>query len=277
MVTIGQLAAYAGVTVRAVRHYHRIGLLPEPERNESGYRTYDAEAVVRLIQIHTLAGAGVPLARVQELLDADPDAFADGLGQIDRDLRCEIRRLQASRRRLAELADGQDPALPPSVVGYLDRLRDLGVDERYIQLERNGWIMIAAQVPDRIDSVVERKHADLNDPTTVRLYQLLSGALNWSVDDPRIVEVADCLEQLMVRAVQAGEVDDLGLDDGFVDLLDTASVQTSPVALRLRTILEERGWNGWIRTERVPTGRRTISGRPSELPTIERWSVRRTP
>lgn len=253
MLTIGQLAAYAGVTVRAVRHYHRIGLLPEPERNESGYRTYDADAVVRLIQIHTLAGAGVPLARVQELLDADPDAFADGIDQIDRQLGDEIRRLQASRRRLAELADGHDPALPPSVVGYLDRLRGLGVDERYIQLERNGWTMIAAQVPDRIDSVIERKHADLDDPTTVKLYQLLSDGLNWSVDDPRIIEVADYLEQLMIRAVEAGEVDDLGLDDGFVDLLDAASVQTTPVALRLRTILEQRGWNGWIRTERVPT------------------------
>ena len=29
MLTIGQLASYAGVTVRAVRHYHQIGLLPE--------------------------------------------------------------------------------------------------------------------------------------------------------------------------------------------------------------------------------------------------------
>ena len=33
MLTISQLAAYAGVTVRAVRHYHQIGLLPEPERD----------------------------------------------------------------------------------------------------------------------------------------------------------------------------------------------------------------------------------------------------
>ena len=65
MLTISQLAAYAGVTVRAVRHYHQIGLLPEPERDHSGYRTYDAAAVVRLIRIRTLADAGVPLARVQ--------------------------------------------------------------------------------------------------------------------------------------------------------------------------------------------------------------------
>jgi DNA-binding transcriptional MerR regulator len=76
MLTIGRLASYAGVTIRAVRHYHQIGLLPEPERDASGYRTYDAVAVVRLIRIRTLAEAGVPLARVRELLEADPQMFA---------------------------------------------------------------------------------------------------------------------------------------------------------------------------------------------------------
>ena len=60
MLTIGQLATYAGVTVRAVRHYHQIGLLPEPERDASGYRKYGAPAVVSLIKIRPLADAGVP-------------------------------------------------------------------------------------------------------------------------------------------------------------------------------------------------------------------------
>ena len=64
MLTIGQLAGYAGVTVRAVRHYHPIGLLPEPERDASGYRKYDAPAVVSLIKIRTLADAGVPLGQI---------------------------------------------------------------------------------------------------------------------------------------------------------------------------------------------------------------------
>ena len=78
MLTIGQLASYAGVTVRAVRHYHSTGLLPEPERDHSGYRRYDAHAVVELIKIRTLAEAGVPLARVRELLCADEDEFKAG-------------------------------------------------------------------------------------------------------------------------------------------------------------------------------------------------------
>lgn len=253
MLTISQLASYAGVTVRAVRHYHHIGLLPEPERDRSGYRTYDAEAVVQLIRINTLAAAGVPLARVHELLDASPEAFSEGIRQIDRDLRAEIRRLQATRRRLAQLATGRDLALPPSIVGYLDRLRSLGVDERYIALERDAWIMVAAQVPDQIDAIITSKHAELDDPTTVRLYQLLSEGLDWSADDPRVVEVADCIEQLMVRAVEAGETDDLDLDDQFIDLLEASAVNTSPAARRLRAILQERGWNGWIRTERMPS------------------------
>src|SRR5215217_4333921 len=135
MLTISQLAAYAGVTVRAVRHYHQIGLLAEPERDHSGYRTYDAAAVVRLIRIHTLADSGVPLARVQELLDASPDEFTAGVQEIDRELRAEIRRLQGTRKRLSRLAAGEHLALPTSVVDYLDRLRGLGVDEWYIEME----------------------------------------------------------------------------------------------------------------------------------------------
>ncbi|MCC5031733.1 MerR family transcriptional regulator [Streptomyces sp. WAC 00631] len=264
MLTISRLAAYAGVTVRAVRHYHRIGLLPEPERDRSGYRTYDAGAVVRLIRIRTLADAGVPLARVQELLDAGPEEFTGGVQEIDKDLRAEIRRLQDTRRRLARLAAGEHLALPQSVVDYLDRLRGLGVEEGYIAMERDAWIMIAAQVPHLIDSVIAKKHEELDDPDMVRLYSLLSGALDWPADDPRIVEVADIVERLMIRAVEAGEVGaDDGTDDQFADLLDSTMVESSPGAKRLVAILEERGWKGWTRIERVPADRLNTELPPS--------------
>jgi DNA-binding transcriptional MerR regulator len=256
MLTISQLAAYAGVTVRAVRHYHKIGLLPEPERDTSGYRSYDAVAVVRLIRIHTLTSAGVPLARVQQLLDADPSQFAIGIEQIDRELRARIRRLQHSRARIARLAAGEHLALPDSVVGYLGRLRELGVDERYIELERDAWIMISAQVPDLIDSIIDTKHEELDDPDMVRLYRLLSTALDWRADDPGVVEVADILERLMIRSMDAGKADNHVFDPSFVKLLDATMIETAPVARRLRLILAERGWKGWTSVERVPTDRR---------------------
>jgi DNA-binding transcriptional MerR regulator len=79
VLTIGQVAAYAGVTVRAVRHYHQRGLLAEPARGSSGYRRYDAEAVVDLIRIKTLSHAGVPLARIQELLNAETEQSGHGV------------------------------------------------------------------------------------------------------------------------------------------------------------------------------------------------------
>jgi DNA-binding transcriptional MerR regulator len=263
MLTISRLAAYAGVTVRAVRHYHRIGLLPEPERDRSGYRTYDAAAVVRLIRIRTLADAGVPLARVQELLDASPAEFTEGVRVVDRELRAEIRRLRRTRGRLARLAAGEHLALPRGVVDYLDRLRGLGVEKRYIEWERDAWILIAAQVPHQIDAVIAKKHEELGDPDTVRLYTLLSQAIDRSPDDPLIIEIADLLERLMIRAFEAGEVGPDPFDDPFVDLLDTTMAEAAPSAQRLLAILEERGWRGWTRIERVRDDRPGTAPPPS--------------
>ena len=129
MLTISQLAAYAGVTVRAVRHYHQVGLMPEPPRDASGYRTYDAADVVRLSRIRALAEAGVPLARVQELLAATPEQFGEAVAQIDAELRAKIRELQEHRRRIARLAAGDTLAVPPEVVPYLDKMRASGATD----------------------------------------------------------------------------------------------------------------------------------------------------
>ncbi|MGN6721096.1 MAG: MerR family transcriptional regulator [Marmoricola sp.] len=253
MLTISQLATYAGVTVRAVRHYHQIGLLPEPERDHSGYRSYDAAAVVTLIRIRTLAEAGVPLARVQELLEAGPDEFASAIEQLDKDLRAEVRRLQRNRDQIAKLAAGDSLALPQSAVDFLDALRDLGVDERIIHLERGGWIMIAARAPEMIDEWIATKQEELTRPDVQKLYLMMGEALDWTVDDPRVVDLADLLEGMMEEALAELDGQELpdNFDDPFVDLLDNTMLETSPIAQRLLDILEERGWKGWTRIERV--------------------------
>src|SRR3954452_2719521 len=153
VLTIGQLASYAGVTIRAVRHYHQIGLLLEPERDASGYRTYDAVAVVRLIRIRTLAEAGVPLARVRELLDADAQTFAAATTEIDRQLRAQIRALQEHRRRIAQLGSGDSLAVPAEVVDYLNRLRAIGAPEAIVGPERDAWILLSARYPEAIPAI----------------------------------------------------------------------------------------------------------------------------
>ncbi|HEV2343764.1 MAG TPA: MerR family transcriptional regulator [Actinocrinis sp.] len=191
MLTISQLADYVGVTVRAVRHYHQRGLLAEPERDASGYRRYDAQAVIDLIRIKTLADAGVPLARIDELLAAEPERFARAVARIDRDLAAKIRDLKEYRRRIAQLAGGERLFLPQDVVEFLDELRALGVSERAILLERDGWIMLAARYPEAVATFIANKRAYLRDADFRRFYLAYDQAFDWEPDDPRIERLAD--------------------------------------------------------------------------------------
>nr|BFE74436.1 MerR family transcriptional regulator [Actinoplanes digitatis] len=248
MLTIGQLAAYTGVTVRAVRHYHHIGLLPEPERDASGYRRYRATAVVSLIKIRTLADAGVPLSQVAELLKADGLAFAEAVESIDNHLRDEISRLETSRRQIARLATGDRMALPPEVVAYLDRLRELGVSQRMVDAEQDGWILVVARWPDAVREWMPAKLAQLDDPRLVRLYRVLSEIFDSDAcDDALLVEAADIMAELAEQAYASGEIDlgEAARDDLSFDLLDALSVEYDPKAERLIELMRERGWDGW--------------------------------
>ena len=253
MLMIGQLASYAGVTIRAVRHYHQIGLLPEPERDASGYRTYQAAAVVRLIRIRTLAEAGVPLARVRELLDADPETFAAATTEIDRQLRAQIRALQEHRRRIAQLGTGDSLALPEEVVDYLDRLRATGAPEAIIEPERDAWILMAARYPEMIQAVMADKVAQLANPKTVRLYQLIGRIAENGEDEELLRQTADLMSELLQQAADSGELgrqDEQMPDAAFIGLMDSFSDASHPAVGRLRELIAERGWTGWTRIEK---------------------------
>lgn len=253
MLTISQLASYAGVTVRAVRHYHQIGLLPEPERDHSGYRSYNAAAVVRLIRIRTLAEAGVPLARVQELLAADEAELAAAVAEIDRRLRREIRERQEHRRQIAKLAAGDSLSVPAEVVDYLDQMRARGVPEALVEGERDGWILMAARWPEKIPELMADKQAQLEDPRTVQLYRLIGDLLEHGPDEERLNAVADLIAEIAEQAAERGDLDRQAQemdDDAFVGLIDSFASESHPLVERLQELMAERGWSGWSRMER---------------------------
>ena len=255
MLTISQLAAYAGVTVRAVRHYHAKGLLPEPERDHSGYRRYDAAAVVELIRIRTLAEAGVPLSRIQELLGADEAAFAHAITEIDQRLRAEIRERQQHRQRIARLAAGDSLALPQVVTDYMDRLRvTTDAPERLMEIERDAWILIAARWPERIPEFIADKHAQLDDPLIRRLYRVAGQIVTGDDTEEHLESAADLLVEIAEQAAASGDLerqDETMGDMGFIDLLDNLVLDANPLTSRLQELMAERGWSGWNRLERV--------------------------
>ncbi len=72
---IGELAAAAACDVQTVRFYEREGLLEEPARTASGYRTYDKRHLARLNFIRHCRSSDIPLSEVRQLLEfaAAPD------------------------------------------------------------------------------------------------------------------------------------------------------------------------------------------------------------
>ena len=65
---IGDAAKASGVSVKMIRHYEAIGLLPAATRTESGYRVYRPEDVHALRFIRNARDLGFPLAEIEELL-----------------------------------------------------------------------------------------------------------------------------------------------------------------------------------------------------------------
>lgn len=140
-----EVAELAGVSVRTLRHYHQIGLLPEPTRSGNGYRHYALVHVARLLRIRRLADLGIPLDRMPDLLaDTGSPALsaADVLTDLDGELETQVERLQEQRRQIAQLlADGRRPDLPPgpSVSDLIAEISPAIAD-----LERDAGIVVAS-------------------------------------------------------------------------------------------------------------------------------------
>lgn len=190
MITIGQLARYAGVTIKAVRHYHRVGLLEEPRRDASGYRRYTAQDAIDLVKIRTLAEAGVPLARVKELLVAGEEEFASSITEIDEALRRREEEVRLARERVGRLRAGAALFLPDEVVALLDLLRDIGVSERGVRMERDVWLLMWTVAPAEAGVWLADKTEALADPEFQEIYLGYDAAFGWSPDDPRLPALA---------------------------------------------------------------------------------------
>ena len=99
-----EIAELAGTSLRSVRHYHDVGLLPEPERRSNGYKQYGVAHLIRLLRIKRLVDLGFSLPQIAELGDGDEHP-EQALRALDADLRAQIERLQQVRTEVAEILE----------------------------------------------------------------------------------------------------------------------------------------------------------------------------
>lgn len=99
---IGEFARRAGINVQTVRYYERRGLLPEPERRESGYREYTADALNRLRFIRRSQELGFTLTEIEELLSlrTDPSTTA---AEVKAHAEAKIAEIEAKIRDLRQI------------------------------------------------------------------------------------------------------------------------------------------------------------------------------
>jgi len=109
--TIGALARRAGVAIDTVRYYEREGLLPEPLRRASGYRSYGEGTVAQLRFIRRAKTLGFTLQEIRELLALSVDrrrgvkAVKQRAQRRLADIEARIAELERVRAGLAELIE----------------------------------------------------------------------------------------------------------------------------------------------------------------------------
>lgn len=180
-----ELAELAGTTVNTIRHYHRVGLLSEPERRYNGYKTYGIQELACLLRILRLAELGVPLSKVIDISEPGQNTRTM-LQEQSADLALRIKRLQQARADIAAILRYDAPTDAPlgfvavasrlseadrSILHISNQLYDadaLADLRRMVELDANG-----VEVAKRIDTLP----ADADEETRERLAASLAPIL----------------------------------------------------------------------------------------------------
>lgn len=146
LLKIGEAAVLAGVTSRAIRHYHKVGLLAEPRRSDSGYRLYGAEELLRLARIRRLRTLGLSLKQIKGVLgDTNgkhgEHSLREALTVLRAQVTAEIEALEERRMRISGALTGEDPNAAEDSTGEPEALR-LAKDilgDRLSEVSAQAW------------------------------------------------------------------------------------------------------------------------------------------
>jgi len=183
-----ELAGLAGTTVNTIRHYHRLGLLEVPEREDNGYKQYEIRHLVRLLRIRRLTELGVPLSQLDAVTDGEDTTTA--LLRIDAELAADIRRREQARADIAAILAEHAPAdVPPGFEPVASRLSE--ADSSMLHLYRRFYdeeaiADLRKMVDDDTDTVgaaLDALPADADDATRQAVAELLAPVLAKNMAD----------------------------------------------------------------------------------------------
>lgn len=166
---IGELARLAGVSPRTVRHYHQVGVLPEPARAANGYREYGLGDAVLLARARRLVDVGLALEEVAEVLRDDRGRDLDELlAEVAADLADRERALQDQRRRIVELrsrlhtgrTDIADALDEEGLVEFFDAIRDAGGRGAAVERDRHLLSLLEGENATQVAAALAEVGAD---------------------------------------------------------------------------------------------------------------------
>ncbi|MFE9483216.1 MerR family transcriptional regulator [Streptomyces spororaveus] len=238
---IGEIAAVVGLTTRAIRHYHHVGLLPEPERRPNGYRAYSLRDAVLLARVRRLTELGLSLDEVRDVLADDAGReLADVLTELDADLARQEAEIRERRRRLAVLlaaGPGEAEPLSPALAALLAKAPR--TDSPAAAKDREHLILL-----DATGAGGQEVYAALGplaaDPAVLALYVRLDELAYAPADDPRIPPLAAELVAAVPDEVFAAVPADGTVVAGFKEALlaEYAPAQAEVVRLVMEAFIE---------------------------------------
>lgn len=200
-----EFAEIAGVTVRALHHYDRLGLLTPTARSEAGYRLYSEGDLERLEQVIVLKFLGLPLKKIRDLLDQDSPRLSETLRRQRAALEEKRRRLEMAIEAVAEaerlFASADEPAW-----ASLKKIIEV------IEMQNeNEWMMRYYQGPAR-EKLEERKKLwspELQEQVSRQWAELIAevnAALDEDPASPKAQALADRWQKL-VEGFTGGDPD----------------------------------------------------------------------
>jgi len=213
--TVSDFVKLTGTTLKTVNYYHKIGLLPEPERTAAGYRLYGPVELHRMRLIKHLKSLGLDLKHIKEMLGdvTDPGSSREVLQSLRRELLNGMKTLEDRVAKIDAMLDTEASLLDEDIL-------DSPSLQAATEILGAGTVSAYAQACPEMYDQHRKLHGILDDFKWGEDYQqTLADLAQFFKEHPREYQISlDYAERL-------GRISDLEEDNPDIDVLAREAAQ----------------------------------------------------